>query len=115
MSGIEEVGRYSYATVVKQAEYDPRNDIESGQVFIVAGRHPDGYSYTVVDEQNEGFRDIHCETLGVVGPADSRLDKMGIQRWASEQEAPTALAESASNERSGSDGDEVPSIGGGRH
>lgn len=77
--------KYRAATVVRQLEYDPCNDTESGRVFIAEGDHEDGYSYTVLDDEKEGFRDIECEALAV-HRAREPMSKEAIQDFAVEQE-----------------------------
>lgn len=88
-------GGYRYATVVRTVEDDPRNDIPAGQVRLIAGRHEDGWSYTILDEEREGFREVQCETLGVVCPCPIPKGKQGIVAWAAETDAATGIAEGA--------------------
>lgn len=88
-------GPYQYATVVRSVEYDPRNDIDAGRIEIVAGKHPDGWARTVIDDEAEGFRDIEHETLGVVGAADVPMGKQEIKAWAAETDLAKELAEGA--------------------
>lgn len=86
---------YRYATVVRSIEDDPVNDIESGRIMIVGGKHPDGWSRTVIDEELEGFRDVDHEALGVVGPADHPMDEKAIVTWAAETDEAKTLAQEA--------------------
>lgn len=75
---------YLYASVVRLTMDDPRNDsLEEGDVMIVSGKHEDGYSYTVVDEEKRGFTDVECEVLRTV-ESPYRMGKQEIRSWAAE-------------------------------
>lgn len=86
---------YRYVTLVKQTEYDPRNDIPPGQLSLAAGKHPTGESYTILDEENEGFRDIQREAVAVF-EARKQMSEDDILDWATEQDEVVAAAKEAS-------------------
>jgi len=74
---------YRYATVVQLTMDDPRNGHEEGDILLVAGNHPESYSYTVYGEND--FVDVECDSLQVVGPSPSHMNKAEVQAWASGQ------------------------------
>lgn len=81
---------YKYASVVRLAMDDPRNDdLNEGDVIIVAGKHDD-YEYMVFGD--EEFVDVECEVLGVLG-ADYRMSKSEIKSWAADQDQAAEIAE----------------------
>lgn len=63
---------------------DPRNEAEKGSIRLVAGKHEDGYSYSVVAD--DGFVDVECETIEVIGPAEYPMGKREVERWAADQD-----------------------------
>ena len=76
---------YKYAAVIQLTESDPVNSLEEGDIFLVAGKHEDGHSYTVLDEEAGDIVDIECEVIKRL-EADYRMPKEEIVSWAAEQE-----------------------------
>lgn len=104
---VEVVGltSYKYASVVRLTMDDPRNDhMKEGSVILVAGRHEEEYSYTVLDDEKEGFTDVECESLGVL-EADYRMNQDEITTWGADQDEARELAEAARSS-TGSDRDD---------
>lgn len=86
---------YKYASVVQLAEDDPANDhLEEGGIRLVAGKHEDGYSYTVRDHDAGDFVDVECRVLGVL-EADYRMNKSEIVSWAADQDEAVQYAQEA--------------------
>ncbi len=82
---------YMYATVVRLLEDAPgRGRLTEGDEMIVAGKHPDGYRYRVQSDEHRGFPHVECETVRVIGPAESKMGADLIRTWAAKQ--PEALA-----------------------
>lgn len=89
------MSNYRYAAVVQLTMDDPVNeDRNEGDVMLVAGKNADGYSYTVIDEDTEGFVDVECEVLGTI-EAPERMTENGIRAWAANQPEARELAEAA--------------------
>ena len=86
---------YRYASVVRLLEYDPRNDVDPGQIYIVEGKNEDGYSRTVMDDDIEGFRDLRFEVLGRIGPTDYPMSKDEVTSWAAKQDEALDIVDDA--------------------
>lgn len=76
---------YKYASVVQLVEDDPANPASKGDIRLVAGKHEETYSYSVLDRDAGDFVDVECRVLGVL-EADYRMNKSEIVSWAADQD-----------------------------
>ena len=70
--------KYRYGTVLRLTMDDPQNDhMPKGTMHLKAGKHENGWSHTVIDEEKEGFTEVKSETVAVYEAA-GRMDKDAI-------------------------------------
>ncbi len=82
---------YLYATVVRLLQDAPGNGrLLTGDLLIVPGKHEEGYRYRVKSDAHRGFPSVECETVRVIGPAESKMGDDLIRVWAAQH--PDALA-----------------------
>lgn len=87
---------YKYASVVQLTEDDPaeKSTLEEGDIRLVAGKHEESYSYSVLAEASKDFVDVGCRVLGVL-EADYRMSKSEIVSWAADQDEAVQYAQEA--------------------
>jgi len=87
--------RYKYACLVQLEQDDPANNMDKGDLQLVAGKNEGGYSYTVMDHDCGDFVDIECSVVNRE-QAPERMGESEIIEWASNQEQMLSAAEVAS-------------------
>ena len=73
---------YMYATIARLVEDDPSDpNANEGDITVLAGKRKNP-SYTVVDEDNEGFAEVECEVVEIIELATRTGKKKSVREKA---------------------------------